>query len=172
MMAKSHVAVGLAAWMGSAPLLHVSPLDPWYLLLAVAGSLLPDVDHPKSWVGRRTRPVSTMIARVLGHRGITHSALAVALLVVLLLHAGYRRGAVDALAVGYLSHLGADMLTPRGLRLAWPHRRIWALPICRTGSAAEPAIVVALVAGMVWWVVLRGAWPGHALHADWMRWVR
>jgi len=151
MMAKSHVVVGIAAWVAAAPLLHFSPVDPLYLGLAVAGALLPDVDHPQSWIGRRTRPLSTTLAKILGHRGVTHSAIAVLGLVALLLHVGYRRGEVSALAIGYASHLAADMLTPRGLRLAWPLKQSWGLPLCRTGSAAEPAIVVALAGGVAWW---------------------
>jgi inner membrane protein len=163
MMARSHVVVGFATWIAAAPLLHLSPVDPSYIALAVAGSLLPDVDHPKSWVGRRSRPLSTAIAAVLGHRGITHSAIAVLLLAVLLLHAGYRRGVVSAVAVGYASHLAADMLTPQGLRLAWPHRRTWAFPLCRTGSPMEPAIVLALVCGIIWWLLRHGIGPMAAL---------
>jgi inner membrane protein len=150
MMARSHVIVGLAAWMAAAPVLHLPPADPVYLGLAVAGSLLPDIDHPQSWVGRRARPVSSVIAAVLGHRGITHSAVAVVILIAVLAHAGSRRGAVSALAIGYLSHLAADMLTPRGLRLAWPLRRTWGLPVCRTGSPMETIIVILLVCGIAW----------------------
>ena len=156
MMAKSHVVVGVAAWFVAAPLLHLSPVDPTYLGLAVAGPLLPDVDHPKSWIGRRSRPFSTTIAAALGHRGLTHSAIAVFGLVFVLLHAGYRRGPVSALAVGYLSHLAADMLTPQGLRLTWPLRKTWGLPVCRTGSPAEPIIVLTLVVAMAWWTFERG----------------
>src|SRR5580692_10597017 len=103
MMARSHVVVGLAAWVVAAPLLHLPVVEPVNVGLAVAGSLLPDVDHPESWVGRRTRPVSTAIAEVLGHRGINHSAIAVIALSLLLLHAGYRWGGAAALAIGYLS---------------------------------------------------------------------
>jgi inner membrane protein len=153
MMAKSHVVIGFAAWVVVAPLLHRSPFDPIDLGLAIAGSLLPDIDHPQSWVGRRTRPVSTVIARSLGHRGITHSALAVVGLVAALLWAGQRRDAVTALAIGYLSHLAADMLTPRGLRLAWPLRRSWGVPLCRTGSPAEALIVLGVACGLVWSVI-------------------
>lgn len=160
-MARSHVIIGVATWIVAAPLLHVPSLDPVYLGLVVAGSLLPDIDHPQSWVGRRTRPISTAIASILGHRGLTHSALAVIGLTVLLLHAGYRRDGVSALAVGYLSHLGADMLTPKGLRLAWPLRGTWALPLCRTDSAMESVIVTALVGGVAWWF-LRHRIPGMA----------
>jgi inner membrane protein len=161
MMARSHVVVGLAAWIGLAPLLHLPPAAPACLGLAVAGALLPDLDHPKSWVGRRARPLSTIMAGLLGHRGVTHSALAVAALFVVLLHAGYRRAGVSALAVGYASHLAADMLTPRGLRLAWPLRATWGLPLCRTGSSTEGLIVLALLGALGWWALrggLAGSW--------------
>jgi inner membrane protein len=153
MMAGSHVVVGLAAWVAAAPLLHFSAVDPVYLGLAVAGSLLPDLDHPKSWIGRRTRPLSTIVAAILGHRGITHSALAGVGLAALLLHVGTRQGQVAAVVVGYLSHLAADMLTPRGLRLAWPLRGSWGVKLCRTGSPAEGLIVLSLVCALAWWLL-------------------
>ena len=155
-MARSHVVVGLAAWVAAAPLLHGAALNLTSLGLALAGSLLPDIDHPRSWVGRRTRPVSTAIAATLGHRGITHSAIAIAGLAWLLLHAGYRWSGVAALSVGYLSHLAADMLTPQGLRLLWPMRGTWGLPLCRTGSPAESFIVLTLSCGVAWWVFRHG----------------
>jgi inner membrane protein len=153
MMARSHVVVGLATWIAAAPILHIQPLDTISLSLVVAGSLLPDIDHPKSWVGRRTRPISTAIAATFSHRGITHSAIAVIGLTTLLLHAGYRRAAVSALVVGYLSHLAADMLTPQGLRLAWPLRRTWGIPLCRTDSAMEPVIVTVMAGGATLWLL-------------------
>ena len=49
---------------------------------------------------------------------------------------------IDPLVVGYLSHLGADLLTTSGLRLAWPSRKRQAIPLCRTGSVSELMIVV------------------------------
>jgi inner membrane protein len=156
MMARSHVVAGGAAWVLAAPWLHLPALHPAYLSLAVAGALLPDIDHPASWVGRRARPLSTVLASVLGHRGVTHSLVAVAALVALLSHAGFRRSIVAALCVGYLSHLAADMLTPRGLRLAWPLRRTWTLPVCRTGSPAETVIVTLLLGFTAWRVLSTG----------------
>lgn len=158
MMARSHVVVGVAAWIAVAPLLHLPPADLPGTVLAVLGALLPDIDHPQSWVGRRTRPVSTALAAVLGHRGVTHSAVAVIVLAAALLYGGYRHATVAALAIGYLSHLAADMLTPRGLRLAWPLRRTWGVPVCRTGSPAEGLIVALLVGLILWWLVNRGRW--------------
>jgi inner membrane protein len=149
MMVRSHVIIGLAAWIGVAPVLHIRPDDLGCLALAAAGSLLPDIDHPKSWVGRRTRPLSTAIAAAFSHRGITHSAIAVIGLTLLLLHAGYHRAGVSALIIGYLSHLAADMLTPQGLRLAWPLRRTWGVPLCRIPEM-EKLIVTLVVIAVAW----------------------
>jgi inner membrane protein len=80
---------------------------------------------------------------LIGHRGFTHSILAVIACGLLLHRQGLGRGIADPLIVGYLSHLAADFLTSSGLRLAWPLRRRYALPLCKTGSRAESLIVVA-----------------------------
>ena len=143
MMAGSHVALGAAAWLVAAPHLGLPAAAPTCLGLALLGSLLPDIDHPKSWLGRRVRPVSSGLAAVLGHRGLTHSAAAAAAC-IWSLHGGALKWVAAPLAVGYLSHLAADLLTPRGLRLAWPLRTTWAFPLCKTGSPFEP-LIVALV---------------------------
>ena len=148
MMAGSHVVVGMAAWVWAAPHLGQSPLDPAALALATAGALLPDIDHPQSWVGRRIRVVSRPLAATVGHRGVTHSVLAVIVCCLLLRWDNVSHAIAAPLIVGYLSHLAADLLTSSGLRLAWPLRRRYAIPLCRTGSPSEFVIV----AGLLVWV--------------------
>jgi inner membrane protein len=143
-MAGSHVVVGIAAWTSVAPHLGLSPLDPVALGLATLGSLLPDIDHPSSWVGRRVPVISRPVAAILGHRGVTHSALAVLACLTFLRWQGFSRAVIDPLVIGYLSHLGADLLTSSGLRLAWPSRKRQAIPLCRTGSFGESIIVAAV----------------------------
>src|SRR5260370_19434318 len=123
MMAVSHVVVGMAAWAWAAPHLGLPPLDPVALALAAGGSLLSDIDHPQSFVGRRARVISRPLTAVIGHRGFTHSIVAVIACCLLLRWYGISRTAMTPVVVGYLSHLGADLLTSSGLRLAWPLRR-------------------------------------------------
>lgn len=142
MMAGSHVVVGVAAWVWAAPHLGLPPLDVVPLAMAIGGSLLPDIDHPQSWVGRRLRMISRPIAATMGHRGFTHSILAVIACGLALRWQGLSRGIVAPVVVGYLSHLGADFFTSSGLRLAWPLQRRYALPLCKTGSVAESVIVM------------------------------
>jgi inner membrane protein len=146
MMAGSHVALGAAAWVVAAPHFGQPALDAGAMALAGLGGLLPDVDHPKSWVGKRLRPASDIIAKVFGHRGITHSLVAVVGCWLLLQHQAVPLEIAVPVVVGYLSHLAADLLTPAGLRLSWPLKGTWALPVCRTGSPFEPVLVAALIA--------------------------
>jgi inner membrane protein len=149
MMAGSHIALGAAAWFVAAPRLGLPALEPVSLGLAVLGALLPDIDHPKSWVGKRVWPVSLLCSRFFGHRGMTHSLIAVGGCLALLLSNWLSVAIAGPLVVGYLSHLAADLLTPGGLRLAWPLKGVWSLPLCRTGSPFEP-LVVALVLSWTW----------------------
>jgi inner membrane protein len=163
MLAGSHVALGAAAWIAAAPYLGRPPLDPEALALAVAGGLLSDIDHPKSWVGRRLRPLSDVIAGLFGHRGVTHSLLALAGC-GWVLHQGALPGRwSEPLVVGVLSHLLGDLLTPAGLRLLWPLRGTWALPLCRAGSPFEP-LVVAVVLALAWSTLPDRPDPRAALH--------
>ncbi len=76
MIASSHVVVGCAAWAGLASLGGL-PVEPVGLGLAALGSLAPDIDHPHSWLGRRLPWLSWPLAALLGHRGLTHSLLAI-----------------------------------------------------------------------------------------------
>jgi inner membrane protein len=164
MMAGSHAALGAAAWLVVAPHLDLPAAAPLSLGLAMAGALMPDVDHPKSWVGRRIAPISTIIAKLLGHRGITHSLVAVAACAWLLHMEGLAPSFVAPIIVGYLSHLGADLLTAGGLRLAWPFKGSWGLPLCHTGSAFEPVLVGAVL--LCAWCAAGPARIGEQLRAE------
>lgn len=146
-MAGSHVVVGLAAWTWAAPHLGIPVLDPLALGFAAIGALLPDIDHPSSWVGRRMWVISRPLAAMIGHRGVTHSLIAVLACLVFLRWEGLRRTVTDPLVVGYLSHLAADLLTTSGLRLAWPSAKRQAIGLCRTGSFAETVIVTGFAIG-------------------------
>jgi len=148
MMAGSHLAIGVAAWMWAAPHLGLPALDPLPLASAGIGSLLPDIDHPQSWVGQRLCMISRPLAAMFGHRGVTHSLLAVIVCELLLRWSGFSRPTADAVVVGYLSHLVGDLLTSSGLRLMWPSRWRFALSLCKTGSMTE----FILVACAVTWV--------------------
>lgn len=109
--------------------------DWWHIVpSAILTCLLPDIDHPKSFLGQRLKWISKPIARAFGHRGFTHSLLAVfALLATFYLKVpeGWfiPADALQGMVLGYLSHILADMLTPAGVPLLWPCRWRFRLPI-------------------------------------------
>lgn len=149
MQAGSHVIVGWAAWSGTAAVLGLPGDDPTAAALAAAGALLPDIDHPKSWAGRRLRIVSVPLSMLVGHRGVTHSLAAVFACMLLLNGDGWGWWAVP-LVTGYLSHLLADACTPAGVPLFWPVRRCYGLGLFRTGSPGEYLAVAGLGLGAAW----------------------
>lgn len=149
MMAGSHIAVGAALWAGVARLTGLETVEPQALAAAALGSLLPDIDHPQSWAGRKVPFISIPLSFLLGHRGITHSALAALACAMLLTFMGTGWLAAPVV-VGYLSHLLADGLTPSGVPLLWPNKRRFSLNLCRTGSLTEIAIVAAIAIAGGW----------------------
>jgi membrane-bound metal-dependent hydrolase YbcI (DUF457 family) len=44
-----------------------------FISVTILGSLLPDIDHTKSWIGKSVYPIAKWISRNYGHRTITHS---------------------------------------------------------------------------------------------------
>ena len=70
MLARSHVVVGVVAWAWAAPRLGLSTLGPLSVALAIVGALLPDIDHPSSWIGRRLRLISLPLAATFGHAAL------------------------------------------------------------------------------------------------------
>ena len=114
-----------------------------YLLCAAAGvepataltasllSLLPDIDHPESTIGRVFRPVSKKIQQKYGHRTVTHSLFAIMvisaaflplLLLPRLLQWGgpFWTGLYGAALLAFSSHIFIDLFNKSGVRFFAP----------------------------------------------------
>lgn len=143
--------VELTPALADASLWHIVPM-------ALASALLPDLDHPQSLLGRQLPWISGPLSRLFGHRGFTHSLLAVGMGVWGLAQVEapwLLSGAVkDALIVGYLSHLLGDWLTPMGIPLLWPWRRRFRLPglPLKSGGGYERAFCLLTLALAGYWV--------------------
>jgi endonuclease YncB( thermonuclease family) len=135
-----------------------------------AASLLPDADHPRSWLGRRLGGLSKYLNRRFGHRRFLHSLLALILVTAVVGApswpiAGGPATAV-AVCVGFGSHLFADTMTLRGVRLFWPYRGIAVFPgrdeyRVVTGSASEIVFfVVVSVLAVLFFFVSRTGFDG------------
>lgn len=113
------------------------------LIWVLLGSLLPDIDHPKSKIGRLVPWLSYPIAGIFGHRQITHSLLAVFGVSYFLF--GNNAIAI-ALGIGYLSHLIGDFLTDSGCPLLWPYPKRFSFPITiTTGGIMERSVALSVL---------------------------
>ncbi|PPI88794.1 metal-dependent hydrolase [Candidatus Pantoea edessiphila] len=108
--------------------------DWWHLIPAVLIScLIPDIDHPNSLIGQKLRWIAQPISLTFGHRGFTHSLLA--LIILWLSKFTFFKNLVipddifQGIILGYFSHIIADILTPAGVPLFWPYRKRFRFPI-------------------------------------------
>lgn len=157
---QSHLVIAAAA---------VTLTQPWHqpslpmvaiYAMGLLGGLLPDIDHPKSFIGSKVPLLPTLLFRYGGgHRGVTHSLLALSLLTAagffLAAVLGFQDNAAVcwSLGLGYASHLGADLITNRGIPALWPLRQRYRVPITVTGSRMEAVIVLAVFYGTAFWTI-------------------
>ncbi|EEG83568.1 MULTISPECIES: metal-dependent hydrolase [Proteus] len=158
MTAEGHLLFSVATLV-LAQKLEITPAlahgDWFHMIPAVLlGSLLPDLDHPGSILGRLFRIISLPLSKLCGHRGFTHSLLAFCGLAILWETQVSPQWDISAdifhaLLFGYLSHLIADMLTPAGVPFLWPLKIRFALPILgkKNNKKGERFISVLILVG-------------------------
>jgi len=164
MMGASHRLIGVASGISTVAMLNPQASLFEYGLAAMSGavgSLLPDIDHHKSKMGKGMFPISWIVYRLCEHRGITHS-----LVVILAMFWAVHTSAPAhlellsyAFLAGYSSHVLADMLTPYGVKVLWPIGIRIRFPIMKSNSKREPIIAAALAAAIIgfpyWEQILR-----------------
>ena len=93
------------------------------------GSLLPDIDHPSSFLGKRNKIASGITNKTLGHRGGTHSLLGAVIVFVLgtVIQFHYLSASGQNvtfwLLIGYLMHLIEDSFSKEGIHWLWPYKK-------------------------------------------------
>lgn len=128
MTAPNHIAGGIVFTGIFTSLWNVNIFaDPYYLGATIFISLLPDIDTPKSLIGKPFYPLSKWLYRKYGHRTITHSIL-FALILTLITYIFQRLQVIPphyALIIffAYFGHLLLDMLTTTGVPLLYPFWR-------------------------------------------------
>jgi inner membrane protein len=110
---------------------------------AVFGSLLPDLCHPGSYLGKKTSFLSKTISKTFGHRTITHSWIMILLILQLpeWIDWIYKESLSMGLAAGVISHILLDAATSRGVQLLYPLPIRFRLPLyTKTGSKSESTV--------------------------------
>lgn len=125
---RQHVAVGTLLGIGTHYVTSL-PMNtlfayPSYYGGVMLGSLLPDIDHPQSYLGRRLPFLSVPIHWLFGHRGFTHSLLSLSILgIASAEYWAFNPLLLGGILLGYFSHILADMCTPRGVPLFYPSKK-------------------------------------------------
>ena len=166
-MGRTHALAGVASlWCFQAVpnLIRPELLAPLGALAAL-GALLPDLDANQSQIKHLSvagikpfAPLSVLLNRTFGHRGVLHSLLGLGIVTLVLLPLAFATDLAVPLAIslGYASHLATDACTKSGIPLLYPDRRRHHLlprPLrLTTGSQAEDGlfmIMAVLVAGLM-----------------------
>ena len=88
-------------------------------VLILLFSVLPDIDLHTSYIGKKVKGFSYLFEFVLKHRGFIHSVW-----IPILLFTWLEQYGLGIAVAGYLSHLGLDLLTSKGIKLFWPWLKI------------------------------------------------
>lgn len=151
MMARTHIVFALFLALlftlfFSSPLSHpfVHPfLFLAFLFLLLFSALLPDLDHPRSYLSQKIPLLPSLLRFVFGHRGFVHSLWAAFLFFLILLF--WQKALAWAVLIGYLSHLFADALTQEGLNFLAPFASFRIQGFIRTGSFLETVFLGVIV---------------------------
>jgi inner membrane protein len=118
MMFITHI--GFAIFIGLISVKFSSlPVSKYFFLLAIVlGSLLPDLDSATSFIGKKFKLVSLFFR----HRGMIHSVVFLAGFSIISFLITKNFYYFLAFAMGYLSHLLLDSMTPSGVAFFWPSK--------------------------------------------------
>ncbi len=120
-----------------------------FLGTALVGSLLPDIDHKNSYIGRKVKTVSKAINKFAGHRKLFHAPLFYLLLYSIALGMVTKnllQVGLNGLFLGILSHLVLDSFTIGGLPWFYPlSKNKFSLSNLKTNSKLEDILCGILI---------------------------
>jgi membrane-bound metal-dependent hydrolase YbcI (DUF457 family) len=177
MMCRPHESVSSLSWMVAVVLgIGAGVMTVWQalagLIVAAGAGILPDFDHPKAEPAHAfplvTKPIAEAVnwfARltggpgekhstpyhVAGHRAITHSLFATALIALAVHQAGFAGKWWTIAIVALVTIMAVRVLGPRKIKK----------------SAVKSAAVTGLIAWLVWRYVPPGPWLWEAVTVGW-----
>lgn len=150
---NTHLACALVI---AVPILHVTNhLDVASITALSLGTLMPDIDEPQSFIGRRTAAgVSHLMNIIFGHRGMTHTICATTLVFfigILISKWGLLPYySTTAFTLGYFLHILADSFSKSGVPWLLPfskkkYKSGFGVMYYTTGSIVEHLIFICMV---------------------------
>ncbi len=139
-MFKTHVIFAFLVGLFAINYFH-PPNQILFIILVMFGGLLPDIDHPKSKIGRYFRPINYLFE----HRGFFHSFLVVPLIAALIFFVFKLPNFSLPIIIGYASHLISDMATVEGIMPLHPITRFRLRGVVKTGGMFEVLIFFSLI---------------------------
>ncbi|MFC4402239.1 metal-dependent hydrolase [Gracilibacillus xinjiangensis] len=143
MTGKTHVMGGIAATVVT---VHFTSYEPGLIIAAGAvGSIIPDICHSGSKIGRKFPVISKMVNRLFGHRTFTHSLLFLVLVGYVLTLFTNDQSIIIGILIGMASHLLLDAVTKNGIKLLYPANLTFRFPFTmKTGGSLEKVVLLLL----------------------------
>jgi len=147
MLNRTHLAVILLLIIVLFPIV---PNKISFVTIALASSIIPDVDIKNSKIGKYKifRPLQFFTK----HRGFFHCLLFMCFLILFFLNF-YPAGAF-AFFLGYSSHLVMDSITPEGVQFFYPYKKRISGRI-KTGGRIENLILITSIVLGITIIILR-----------------
>jgi len=140
---KTHIATSVTIAAGLSKFFSI-PFTIGYLTGVTLGSLLPDIDEPNSYIGRRSFGIAYLVKRKFGHRGFTHSLLC--WLIVTVYCSIFPSLFTVGISLGYLFHILGDLFSVQGVPLFSPiqetRQKLPTFMTYRTSSITEFYILI------------------------------
>ncbi len=144
MLFKTHLAFGFLIGLLSLSIFKVS-FPFLFVFLVTIFSSLPDIDHPKSKIGRKFFFISIPISWIFKHRGFFHSIFPVFILFFGLSYFNLNFLALTV-AIGYIAHLLGDAVTKEGINFLHPVSTFRIQGPMTTGATLEFFIFYIIIA--------------------------
>jgi len=140
MLYRTHLAFGFFLALVFLPVL--SPRNQiLFLAIVLISSLLPDIDHPKSKLGKHIK----IIGFLFEHRGFFHSLLFLGIVYAVLFYFFQKNIYFIPFVIGYTSHLFLDGLTRQGIMPFHPLSKMRFHGFVQTGAFLEKIFFIFLV---------------------------
>lgn len=143
MRGKTHASCGLLIGMYLSTDYGVSIESIGILAAALSGSLIPDICHTKSKIGRKMPVTSWIVRSIFGHRTFTHSFLFVLFFYLLFQFLGIPDTYTLPFTLGIASHILLDFMTHSGVSLFYPFKKRFSFPVSvKTGGWSDYVLLM------------------------------